>query len=386
MKRLESIDFMRGLVIVIMALDHVRDLMHTTSMTQDPMNLSTTTPILFMTRWITYLCAPIFVFLAGTSAYLMLKSQNNLSETKRFLLTRGLWLIFLELTIVSFGIWFDVLFRTILLQVIFAIGFSFIILSFLLKLKSRTIGIIGLVIILTHNLVTLLQLNGTTGLGAVISAFFTPNIIPVGSVTLASMYPIIPWLGIMLFGFGFGEIFELPSQERKMLLFKSSAIAFIVFIGLRTFNIYGDAALWSPQKSILYSFLSIINVTKYPPSLLYDAITLGVMFLVLGLSEGKSTAFTRFFLTYGRVPLFFYILHWYVIHSSMLVMVLLQGTAWKDVQFGPFSFGRPASGVGLELPFVYLFWISIILLFYPLCRWYGRYKAENRDKKWLSYL
>lgn len=386
MKRLESIDFVRGLVIVIMALDHARDLMHTTSMTQDPTDLNTTTPILFMTRWITHLCAPIFVFLAGTSAYLMFKNQNNLSETRHFLLTRGLWLIFLEFTVIGFGIWFDVLFRTLLFQVIFAIGFSFIILSFSLKLKSRTIGIMGLIIILTHNLIALFQLNGTEGIGAAISALFMPNVIPLGHVTLASMYPVIPWLGIMFLGFGFGEVFELSSKTRKKILFKAALISFLIFIILRTFNFYGDPALWSPQKSVLYSFLSIINVTKYPPSLLYDALTLGIMFFILGLSEGKSTPFTRFFVTYGRVPLFFYILHWYLIHTSMLIMVLMQGIAWKDVQFGTFSFGRPTSGVGLELPFVYLFWIAVILLFYPLCRWYGQYKAQNRDKKWLSYL
>ena len=386
MNRIYSIDFTRGLVIIIMALDHIRDLMHTTSLTQDPTDLATTTPALFMTRWITHLCAPIFVFLAGTSVYLVLKKQQNITETRNFLLTRGLWLILLELSIISFGIWFDVYFRTFLLQVIYTIGAGFIILSLMLKLSPRTIGGIGLTIILLHNAIPVLNIEDFTG-RFFWALFFSPNFFQFSSqVSVIVMYPVIPWLGIMLFGFATGQLFELSDKKRPNVFFLISLSLLLVFIVLRTFNLYGDPALWAPQKNTTYSIMSFMNVTKYPPSLLFTSVTLGIMFLVLALTDKLNNSFIRFFVNYGRVPLFFYILHWYVVHIFMFVMVFLQGATWNDLQFGGFNFGRPATGVGLELPFIYLVWLAIICLFYPLCQWYGQYKAAHRDKKWLSYL
>jgi len=155
---------------------------------------------------------------------------------------------------------------------------------------------------------------------------------------------------------------------------------------LRAFNLYGDPGLWSLQASPVFSVLSFINVTKYPPSLLYTAITLSVMFFILFLAEGKDNRLTRFFIIYGRVPMFFYLLHWYIVHICMFIMILMQGVSWQQMPFGLMKFGRPAEGVGIALPFVYLFWIFLILYMYPLCRWYGKYKAANRQKWWLAYL
>ncbi|WP_210465428.1 DUF1624 domain-containing protein [Rufibacter roseolus] len=385
--RVSSIDVVRGLAIVIMALDHVRDLMHTTALVQDPLDLKTTTPALFLTRWITHFCAPTFVFLAGTSAYLSLKKDGNYARAQRFLLSRGFWLMVLELTVVGFGIWFDIFFRTIMFQVIFAIGFGFVVLGLLLRLPSRVLGGIGLAIILLHNLLPPVG-PAQSMLGKfAYSILFRPGFSqPSEHLSLLVAYPVIPWLGMLLLGFGFGEVFKLAEAPRRKLLFLAGAVALAVFAVLRFTQVYGEPNPWAAQETPLLTFLSFINVTKYPPSLLYTALFLGLMFLLLGFLNRAQNGFTRFFSTYGRVPMFFYLIHWYTIHTSMLVMVLLQGVSWNDLPFGSLEFGRPKTGVGLELPFIYLFWISLVLVLYPLCRWYGRYKAAHPENRWLSYL
>jgi uncharacterized membrane protein len=376
---------MRGIVIVIMALDHVRDLLHTTSITQDPTNLANTTTALFLTRWVTHLCAPIFVFLAGTSAYLMMRNQNNLLTTRRFLLTRGAWLMLLEVTVVSFGIWFDIYFRTMLLQVIFAIGFGFFVLSFLIKLHCNILGMLGLSIIFLHDLALGFKPEDLT-INLVYSLFLSPNFFSFSAqFGIAILYPLLPWMGILLFGFAFGQVFESDDRKVQRVLFRTGGIALLLFVSLRTYNLYGDAAPWAWQASPVFSFLSFINVSKYPPSLLFTAVMLGIMFLALGVLYKTENIFTHFFSTYGRVPLFFYVCHWYIIHAIMFAMVYLQG-AWSQVNFGVFSFGRPATGVGLELPYIYAAWLGVVLFFYPLCRWYGAYKAKHQDSKWLSYV
>lgn len=384
--RLNSIDFTRGLVIVIMALDHIRDLLHTTSFSQDPVDLSTTTPTLFMTRWITHFCAPVFVFLAGVSAYLMTKSHNDLSKTRRFLFTRGLWLVFLEITVVGFGIWADIQFRTILLQVIFAIGMGFMILSVLIKLRAGILGGVGLAIILLHDALPALSFPDNKTAEFLWSLFLQRGFFKLDETHgLIIGYSVIPWLGIMLFGFGFGKVFALSAEKRRKTLLLSGSIALLVFIFFRAFNLYGDPHPWSLQQSPVFSFLSFISVSKYPPSLLYASVTLGIMFFVLLAAEGVNNRFTRFFITYGRVPMFFYLMHWYIVHISMFVIIIAQGASWQQMPFGVMNFGRP-DGMGVTLPFVYLYWVCMVLFMYPLCRWYGKYKAANRHKIWLSYL
>lgn len=386
MKRILSIDFTRGFVIVIMALDHIRDLLHTTSQSEDALDFNTTTGPLFLTRWITHLCAPTFVFLAGTSAYFTKKKQNNLSVTRRFLLTRGLWFILLELTVIGLGIWGDIFFHSIMFQVIYAIGFSFIILSLLLKLSPMVLGGIGLGIITLHNLLPPIQFTNPAA-QLIAGLLFSPTVLPIGPDRIFFVaYPAVPWLGILLFGYSFGQAFEKPILQRRKTLVLAGSIALLLFVLLRSFNLYGNPVPWSPKGTVIASILSFINVTKYPPSLLYASLMLGIMFFILRLSDDVSNKFTRFFTVYGTVPFFFYILHWYLIHISMFVMIRLQGVQWKDIPLGPFSFGRPATGVGIELPYIYLYWVCLILFFYPLCKWYGKYKADHREKKWLSYL
>lgn len=387
MKRLIAIDFVRGLVMIIMALDHVRDLIHIDSITQQPTDLNTTTPILFFTRWITHLCAPTFVFLAGTSVYLSLKN-SSISETRRFLITRGIWLIIVEFTLVNFGMWFDVGYHLVIFEVIAAIGFGFIILGLLINLSPNILGIIGLVIIFGHNLLPLIPFSEASIIKSVLTPFFGATVIPLSANTTFIMgYPPIPWFGIMLVGFAAGRFFEMDSEKRKSLFLKIGIGSLLFFVILRFINIYGDSIPWSFQQNTIYTFLSFNNITKYPPSLLFCLTTLGVMFLMLAFAENAKNKFTDIAITYGRVPLFYFIVHFYLIHLLLLLILLLQGFNFSQFEFASGTFGRPKSiSSGLDLWAIYLIWIGIVVAMYPLCKWFGKYKAENKEKVWLRYL
>jgi uncharacterized membrane protein len=371
--------------MIIMVLDHTRDFMHTTSLTQNPTDLSTTTPILFFTRWITHLCAPTFVFLSGTSAYISLKNKNNFSAGRRFLFTRGIWLVILEFTLVNFGLWFDIHFQNFLFDVIATIGFGFIILSLLLKANSTTIGIIGLIIIFCHNLFSFIPLDANSAAENILSALFVPKVFPLTSTTMFIVgYSPVPWLGVMLVGFACGKLFQRSVEERKKIFMWIGLAALALFIIVRFINVYGDVP-WTKQKNGLYTFLSFINVTKYPPSLLFCLLMLGFMFLILSFIEGIKNKYTTIVETYGKVPLFYFIVHWYILHPIMFAMVFLQGFKTSDLVFG-FNFGRPKEGSGVDLWIIYLIWIGVVILMYPLCKWYATYKMNHKEKKWLHYL
>ncbi len=387
-KRIHSIDFVRGLVMVIMAIDHVRDLMHVSSLSEDPTNVATTTPFLFFTRFITHFCAPTFVFLSGTSAYLSFKKQIDVKANQRFLLSRGLWLILLEYTIVNFGIWYNIHFSIIMSQVIGAIGFSFIILAALVRLSPKNIGIIGLVIIFGHDLLTPLAFAiENPSLRFITSYLFASNLFQITPhFTFLISYPIIPWLGIMLLGYASGLIFELSADKRRKLLFQIGISMLVLFTVLRWIDIYGDGAKWSVQKDAVFTFLSFINVSKYPPSLFYTLVTLGVMMLVLASVDTLKNKFVQIISVYGKVPLFYYLIHWYLVHTTMIVVLFLQGFTWEEMDFSPFSFGRPKGISGVELPMIYLIWLLIVIALFPLCKWYGDYKMTHKENKWLRYL
>lgn len=387
MNRIRSIDITRGLVMVIMALDHVREFWHKTAMTVSPTDLTKTTTALFFTRWITHLCAPAFVFLAGTSAYISFRRTGNISESRKFLLTRGLWLVLLEFTLINFALWFDIRFRLLILEVIGAIGFSFIILSLLLSLGSRTVGTLGLIIILSHNMLQVGEMPVSKASALLFSALFRPNMIQFSDVfSIFTAYPVIPWLGIMLLGFGFGEVFELTFEKRKKFLLWSGTSALFLFVVLRFTNIYGDPAIWSDQKSCWFTFLSFINVTKYPPSLLFTLLFVGLTLITLRISEGLQGKFPSLSESYGKVPFFYFVVHLYLIHALMFVMLFIQGYGKDDMVFGAFKNGRPDTGGGISLTGVYLIWLGVVIVMYPFCRWYGRFKAEKRHIRILRYL
>ncbi len=387
MKRISSIDFVRGLVMVFMTLDHTRDLMHANPLNQSPTDLATTSPALFLTRWVTHLCAPTFMFLAGTSAYLSMQNRASLSESRRFLFTRGLWLIFVNFTINNFGLYFDPHFGVFFSQVIAAFGFGFIGLGLLLRLPARTLAIIGLIIIFGHDL---LQGNPfpqgsplnviTTILMGVGFYQITPN-----HAFLIS-YPLIPWLGIILAGFGFGTLITQAGENRKKLILRIGLGILALFVAIRTFNIYGDVSHWSFQKDALFSFFSFINVSKYPPSLLFTLVTLGVSITLMAFFDTIQNKFTEIISVYGKVPLFYWLLHWYLVHFVAMGVYLSLGYHWSDLNFEGFGMGRPKDNGGLPLWGVHIVWLSVVAGLYPVAKWYGEYKLAHKEKMWLRYL
>ena len=399
-RRIDSIDLLRGIVMVIMMLDHTRDFVHNAALQFDPTDLSRTNVALFLTRWITHFCAPVFVFLAGTGAYLQLARGKSKAELSRFLVTRGLWLIFLELTLVKLGVFFNPDIRFLgFLQVIWVIGISMIILSMLIYLPKSVIAAIGLLMIALHNLLDTIRVAGWHGPGTptpalseklwilLHQAFYAFPILGDNTPVIAVIYPLVPWVGVMAAGYAFGALYQLDAQRRRRWLLIIGGVATALFIAIRAINIYGDPSQWSPQKSFAFTVLSFLNTTKYPPSLLFLLMTLGPSILALALFEAKESggAIRDFFVTFGRVPLFFYLLQWYTAHSISILLHLAFGKPASWLWRSPVDFGQSPTGIGFNLVVVYLVWMAGVLLLYPLCRWFAGVKQRRRDW-WLSYL
>lgn len=385
MKRISSIDIARGLVMVIMALDHVRDMLHEGSQLHNPTDMATTTPVFFFTRWITHLCAPTFVFLAGTSAFVSLKKGEDPRAGRKFLLSRGIWLLVLEFTLVNFALFFDIRFRSFIFEVIATIGAGFILLSFLSRFSPKTLLIIAIILIAGHDLVLMVPMPSNKLLNLAGSLLFGPGAFPFANGRIFVVaYSILPWFGIMLAGYSAGSLMDKPASQRKKIWRKLCFGSLTLFLILRGINLYGDPAKWSVQKSGILTFLSFLNVSKYPPSLLFTILMLGILFGVLALVEGRDNRFNRILTVYGRTPLFYFITHLFVIHTILVLILLAQG--YKDLSFGPFKFGRPGKTGGISLASVYLVWIALVAAFYPVCQWYGRYKAAHKEKKWLRFL
>lgn len=388
--RIESIDILRGLVMVIMALDHVRDYFHINAFAgNNPENLETTNIILFGTRFITHYCASVFVFLAGTSAFLYGQNKTK-GELSKFLITRGLWLVFVEIVINNLLWWFDVSYGFIQMQVIWAIGACMLVLGFIVYLPKRLILLLGLLIVFAHNTLDGIIKEGDS-LGSLLWYMFHQP----GGVVFAEdhfirfSYPILPWVGVIVLGYCFGELYQkgvsLAGRKKWLLLIGLSSIA--LFFLLRTFNLYGDSSLWSPQETGEKSIISFFKLTKYPPSLLYLLITIGPALLFLYFIENIKNAATNFLLVFGRVPFFYYLLHVLVIHLFAILGLLITGKDWKLMILDNETFDSGAlQGYGYSLFTVYLVWIAVVLLLYPITKKYMTYKANNKDKWWLSYL
>ncbi len=387
--RIESIDVLRGVVMVIMALDHVRDYFHYGSFFNDPTNLETTTPMLFFTRFITHYCAPVFVFLAGTSAFLY-GSKKTKGELFKFLFTRGLWLIFLEV-VVNNLIWtFDLSYSIQIFQVIWAIGASMIFLSFLIYLPKKVILGMGLLIIFGHNLLDGIVMQGQSLQDIVWYILHQEQRMHLNpNYTIVLKYPLVPWIGMMALGYCFGQLYSkgFDATIRKNWLLNMGFASIGLFFLLRSLNLYGDLVPWSMQDTTTKTIMSFFSLTKYPPSLLYFCITLGPSLLFLYAFESTKNKLTDFFLVFGRVPLFYYFLHVFVIHVFAIMGILIFGGDWHKMILTAESFSsKSLSNYGYSLFVVYLVWIGIVLLLYPLSKKYMLYKANNKDKWWLSYL
>ena len=382
-ERLDSIDLLRGLVMVVMALDHVRDYFSESRF--DPLDLSRTTIPLALTRLITHFCAPVFMFLAGTGAYLSLTRGKSKPALSRFLLTRGLWLVLLELTIVRLAWEFNFNYSFAFVQVIWAIGWSMVALSALAYLPSRAVGGIGAAMIVTHNLFDGVNPGGLGIFGWPwqILHVFGPIAYAPGRVFFIA-YPLIPWIGVMAAGFAFGEIFTLDRARRTRILYALGGGLIVLFALIRGLNLYGDPGTWSVQGTPGMSLVSFLSCQKYPPSLLYLAMTLGPAIALLPLLERWKGKGAGFFLVFGRVPMFYYILHIYLIHLLAIGTAAAMGLNVGFLLSAPF-FSTPDPGWGFGLAAVYAFWAVTVLLLYPVCRWFAGVKSRRKDP-WLSYL
>ena len=386
--RIESIDLLRGVVMIIMALDHVRDYFHAAAFVSDPTNMETTTIVLFFTRFITHYCAPVFIFLAGTSAYLY-GTKKTKAELFNFLWTRGLWLIFIEVTVMTLLWWFDLTFGFFNLQVIWAIGLCMVFLSGLIYLPKKVLIGLGLLLVFGHNILDGIVMEGT-GISAILwYVFHQSTFVQIGDTWISFLYPILPWIGVISLGYVFGALYtkEFDPGLRKKWLMRLGLSAIGLFIVLRAMNGYGNLTPWSAQKNIAFTVLSFFNVTKYPPSLLFLLITLGPAFLFLRFTESCKNKLTDFALVFGRVPLFYYVIHVFVIHIVAILGIIINGGDWTLMLITMDKLlNGSLAGYGYSLGTVYLIWIAIVLALYPISKWYMNYKANNRHKWWLKYL
>ena len=399
-QRIDSVDLLRGIVMVIMMLDHTRDYIHYGALQFDPLDLSKTNTLLFVTRWITHYCAPLFVFLAGTGSYLQFARGKSKSELSRFLVTRGLWLIVLEFTVVRSLCFFNVDPGFLLfMQVIWVIGVSMIVLAALVHLPVKVIAVFGLTMIALHNLLDGFPAQQWQGPQSPVPSFgaklwmilHQPGLFPIGprfpSPLVFVLYPLIPWIGVMAAGYALGALYTKDWQVRRKWLLTIGGVATLLFIVIRVIDRYGEPLKWARQKNAVFTVLSFVNTTKYPPSLLFLLMTIGPAILALVWFEKmKGGSASRFFITFGRVPLFFYLLQWFTAHS---IAILLHLAFHKPVRWlfqTPVSwFSTPPQGNGFNLAVVYASWIAGVLLLYPLCKWFAALKQRRKDW-WLSYL
>lgn len=381
-QRIRSIDILRGIIMVIMALDHTRDFF--TDFHHNPTDLQYAGTAMFLTRWITHYCAPLFIFLSGSSAFLSISRGKGKKNAAFHLFTRGLWLILLEFTLVHIGWQFNISYHIVVMQVIWAIGCSMMVLAVLIFLPLSVIAILSGIMIVGHN-----ALDGITSesFGSNASLWYLLHQggqIQVGKEhVLFVVYPLIPWIGVMALGYCFGRLLQRPPQQRSRLLYIIGISAIILFILLRLSNIYGDSRLWQVQNTWWRTVLSFIDCTKYPPSLLYLLMTIGPGIALLPILEKFNNGFTRFFTVFGRVPMFYYILHLYVIHGLALFTGLFMGIPYtfftNDMLF------NSSAHWGFSLGIVYCFWaLAIFILYFP-SRWWIGIKQRHRHW-WLSYL
>ncbi len=379
--RIESVDVVRGAIMIIMALDHVREYFSNPGFS--PTDLSQTSVVLFFTRWITHFCAPVFFLLTGTGAYLSLRKRSP-QQLSWFLFTRGLWLIFLELVVVRCLGWqFNFDYHLTLLIVLWALGWSMIVLSALVYLPAAWATAFGVVLIAGHNL-----LDGVQSANPLWSILHTPNVIMQNPQHLVfALYPLIPWIGVTAAGYGLGQIYQWQPERRRAFLLRLGFGMVAAFILLRGMNVYGDPFHWSAQKSAIYTVVSFLNTSKYPPSLLFLLMTLGPAMIFLRAVDGKTSLLLRPALIVGKVPMFYYLLHVPLIHLIAVVMCYARyGQAnwmFESNNLDQFPFTRPP-GWGYPLPVVYLVWIVVVALLYPLCSWFAEVK-QRRSDAWLSY-
>jgi len=369
--------------MIVMALDHTRDFFSYYRF--DPLDFSQTSAFLFLTRWITHYCAPVFVFLAGTGAFLSGSRGKSIPQLSRFLWTRGLWLVVLEFTIVRFAWLFNFDYSLSFGQVIWAIGVSMIVLSWLIHFPLRWISVFGISMILLHNLLDAVTPDRLGIFGWPWQVIHSGGFIALpNNYSYIALYPLIPWVGVMATGYAFGSILTKEKHERKQILFWLGGGLIAGFILLRLLNFYGDPVPWSTKKTPIFTILSFIKCEKYPPSLLYLLMTLGPAILLLPWLEELKGKFASAVIIYGRVPMFYYILHIYLIHLLAIVAAYFS-VHHVDFLFSNTPPGLWEEGYGFNLVVVYLVWFFVVASLYPVCRWYAGVKSRSKNPLF-SYL
>lgn len=392
--RIASVDVLRGFIMIVMALDHVRDFTNRNAMEALPTDLDATTPAIFFTRWITHLCAPAFALTAGASAWFWWKNGRTRWALSKFLITRGVWLIVLELTVMQLAYYFSWPSGfPVLLLVLWSLGLSMITLAFLIWLPAALIALLCAAAILLHPLLDAVQASDFGAVAGIWNIIHQVGAFSIGNTTIVAPYPLIPWAGVMALGFLLGPVFSAQATRRSIILSELGALGLAALLLLRARNGYGDPAPWTQHPDLLWTLMSFLNVSKYPASPTFLLLTLGLIFLCLSVLERWRFSFKleNVFEVFGRVPLFFYILHFYLAHLlSTVLAIFIYGADAARFAFQPYpSFGGPPAAFpadfGYSLWVTYGAWLAVIAATYPLCRWYANIKFRRR-LWWMSYL
>jgi len=385
---LASIDILRGLVMVIMAIDHTRDFVHSAAMNFPPEDLARTTPAIFFTRWITHFCAPAFMFCAGLGAWFRLDRGGTVADLSRFLVTRGLWLIVLEFTVVHLGFFFNLDYSVVFLLVFWALGVSMIALALLVRLPYRALLIVSVGMIVLHNLTDGVSAARLGALAWVWQVLHQQALL-VQSPAVIVAYPLVPWTFVMALGFCFGRVYQLPVERRRTLLIRLGFALTVAFVALRALNVYGDPRPWATQNQRVFTLLSFLNATKYPPSLAFLLMTLGPVIALLGWVEPLCPSERHPLVVFGRVPLFYFVVHIPLIHAVAIALTWLRYSAAPFLFVPPPTIGTPRQlfppDYGWGLWTVYAVTTAAVLALYPVCLWFSRLKKRRGDW-WLSYL
>ena len=379
MGRIASVDVVRGAVMVLMALDHVRDFV--TELRFQPEELARGTAALFATRWVTHFCAPTFFLLAGVGIGIAMQRGRSDAEMSRYLVTRGLWLLVLELVVTPMGWRFSLEILPAFALVLWALGWSMILMALLIRVPKKILGLAAVVVIAGHNLLDGIQPISFGSFSWLWNIMHVPGIV-FGKMIVA--YPLIPWVAVMVLGYVLAGVYSWEPVRRRRFLIRSGVAATIAFVALRALNGYGNPSPWTPQRSDALTVASFLNVLKYPPSLDFLLMTLGPALVALALTENARGPIARWLEVYGRVPMFYYVAHIFVAHSIGVALALIQGGVLMRIPV----FTAPDTippWYGVSLPGVYVAWALAVAIMYWPCVWFGRLKRE-RDWGWLKYL
>jgi uncharacterized membrane protein len=389
-RRIQSVDALRGGVMIVMAIDHIRDFINSSVIQFSPTDLTRTNTALFFTRWITHFCAPVFAFTAGMSIFFHARNRSK-GQVSKFLLTRGLWLMLLELTVLRYVMFLEIRFThtLILLLVIWMLGLSMVVMAGLVHLPIRVLAPLSVVVIAGHNLLDPIPAAKFGKLAWLWDILHQQAVFQVYSDNILSAYSLIPWFAVMAAGYCLGTVMLWEPERRRRFLLRLGLALTVGFVVVRGFNGYGDPAPWSVQHSWWFTVLSFLNCTKYPPSLDFLLMTLGPALMLMASIDRVRFSPKNPLIVFGRVPFFYYVLHLAVIHAVAIGMNFVRYGNTNFLLIPSPSMGSPRNlfpaNFGFDLWVVYAVWAGVILLLYPVCRWYAGLKQGRRDW-WLSYL